>query len=109
MLIPGDVIVSNIPGAIATKRRPTVVVSTSVYQSNRPDVVVGVITTNISCANTPTDCVLQDWAAAGLVRPSAFRSYLVTMPQGAVRLIGKLSKPDWHRVQACLRVALAAT
>jgi mRNA-degrading endonuclease toxin of MazEF toxin-antitoxin module len=44
-LKPGDVIVGAFPGAQVTKSRPAVVLSTEDYHRNRPDVVVGLITT----------------------------------------------------------------
>lgn len=76
---PGDVLIVNFPGAVGTKARPAVVVSTSFYDSHRPDVIVGLLTTQVAKATAPTDYVLQDWAAAGLHRPTAFRSYLLKL------------------------------
>lgn len=56
---------------------------------------------------TPTDYVLQDWTAAGLRYPSAYRSYLLTLDDGSLPSIGRLSERDWQEVQARLRLALA--
>jgi mRNA interferase MazF len=77
----GDVVVADFPGVVATKRRPAVVLSTELYHNNRPDVLLGAITTNLAAAATPMDHTLVDWAIAGLHRPSAFRSFLVTLPK----------------------------
>jgi mRNA interferase MazF len=77
MLKPGDVVILNFPGAIGVKRRPAVVLSTDIYHTHRPDVIVGLLTTNIEAATAPTDYVLKDWEAAGLHFPSAFRSYIL--------------------------------
>jgi mRNA interferase MazF len=44
-LKPGDVVVGAFPGALATKTRPAVVLSTGDYHRQRPYVVVGLITT----------------------------------------------------------------
>ena len=109
MLKPGDVVVTSFPGAETTKRRPGIVVSTTLYHTHRPDVVVGVVTTNLAQATTPTDFFLKDWASAGLRQPSAFRAYLFTFEQTDVRLIGHLSDADWQGVQNCLTLALALT
>ena len=46
MFNPGDVVAIDFPGVSGVKRRPTVIVSSPVYQAARPDVVVGLITTN---------------------------------------------------------------
>ncbi len=91
------------------KRRPTVVVSTDLYQATRPDVVIGELTTRLARATAPTDYVLQDWAAAGLYQTSASRIYLNTVVSAGVLWIGHLSARDWQEVQARLRIALAVT
>jgi mRNA interferase MazF len=82
MLSSGDVVLVDFPTPRGVKRRPAVVVSTSLYHHHRPDVIVGLLTTQVSKATAPTDHILQDWAAAGLNQPSAFRSYLVTLDDG---------------------------
>jgi mRNA interferase MazF len=72
---PGDVVMVDFPGATGTKRRPAVVVSSNVYHSERPDLILGILTTNLASAPASPDYALRDWSAAGLHAPSAFRSY----------------------------------
>jgi mRNA interferase MazF len=94
-LRPGDVVLFNFPGAVQTKPRPVVIVSTDLYQTNRPDVILGLLTTQSAGALGPTDYVLQDWTAAGLHQVSVFRVYLATMPaNGMIRMIGHLTDRD---------------
>jgi mRNA interferase MazF len=107
MLNPGDIVVVDFPGATGIKTRPAVVLSTSLYHTHRPDVIIGLLTTNTAAATAPTDYVLQDWAAAGLHHPSAYRSYLVTLDDGSLSAIGHLSDRDWQEVQGRLKLALA--
>jgi|SRR5947209_10775007 len=108
MLKPGAVVTVDFPGVTGVKRRPAVVVSSATYHATRPDVILAVVTSQVTAANAPSDYVLQDWAAAGLRQPSAFRSFLVTLPAASViAVIGQLSDRDWQEVQARLRVALA--
>src|SRR5436190_707889 len=57
------------------KRRPAVVVSSPLYHQHRPDLISGVLTSQVSRATTPLDYVLADWASAGLRQPSTFRAY----------------------------------
>lgn len=97
------------PGATASKRRPGVAVSTTLYHTHHADVIIGVVTTQLSQATTPDDYELQDWSEAGLRRPSAFRTYLITFEQADVRLIGHLSDRDWEGVQGCLACAIASS
>ena len=107
MFKPGDVVVTNFPGAVAAKRRPGVVISTSLYHTHRPDVIVGVLTTNIAQATAPTNYALQDWSAAGLHRPSAFRAYLITFQVTDLQQIGTLTEADRQGVQNALSKAVA--
>ena len=104
---PGDVVAIDFPGVAGVKRRPTVVVSSATYHTSRPDVVVGLMTSQTASLG-PTDYVLQDWAQAGLRVPSVFRSFFATLPPSTHPVfVGHLSDRDWQGVCACVRVALA--
>ena len=108
MIVTGSVVLIDFPGAKEKKPRPAVVVSTDLYHQIRPDVVVGLLTSNIASATESTDHILHDWAAAGLHVPSAFRSFFATLPQSAILgEIGQLTDADWKEIQARLRIALA--
>ena len=54
MIKPGDVVMLEFVGARETKMRPAVVVSSALYHGCRPDVIVGVLTTQTAKANAPT-------------------------------------------------------
>jgi mRNA interferase MazF len=103
---PGDVVTVDFPGVTGTKRRPAVVLSSETYHQSRPDVVVGLITSQTKGLGI-TDYVLMDWQAAGLRVASVFRSFIVTLPPSAnlVR-VGRLSERDWQGVRTCIKVAL---
>ena len=104
----GDVVTVDFPGAQGVKRRPAVIISTAVYHAHRPDMIVGLLTTNTPAATAPTDYILQDWSASGLNLPSAFRAYLVTMDQQDIRSqVGHLTERDWEAIQECIAVAIA--
>jgi mRNA interferase MazF len=97
----GDVVTVDFPGATGRKRRPAVVVSSALYHAHRPDLILGLLTTNLAAAGTPLDHILRDWQVAGLQRPSAFRAYFATVEQGDVHVIGRLSDTDWNAVRGC--------
>ena len=107
MLTPGEIVIVDFPGAVAIKRRPSIVMSTTLYHTHRPDIIVGLLITHIAQATTPTDYVLRDWATAGLRHPSALGTYLLTLDAPSLPSIGHLSERDWHGVQACLARAIA--
>ena len=105
---PGDVVAVNFPGVTGIKRRPAVILSSVVYHSSRPDVIVGLITSQTAAAVGPTDYLLQDWAQAGLRVPSAFRSFFATLPPSTNPVpVGHLSARDWQGVRACVKATLA--
>jgi mRNA-degrading endonuclease toxin of MazEF toxin-antitoxin module len=104
---PGDIVIAAFPGARITKVRPAVVLSTELYQHNRPDVILGLITTRPADPLCRTDCDIRDWKSAGLHAPSCFRLYLVTVLQADVRVVGRLAEEDWREVQQRLRIGLA--
>lgn len=109
MIHPGDVVTADFPGATGIKRRPAVVLSTDLYHRTRPDVLLGLITSRTTGAVQPSDYLLRDWADAGLRRRSAFRAFLVTLPETAVIVIGHLSEQDWRGVRHSLQQALAVS
>src|SRR6266581_2599990 len=101
MIDPGSVVLVIFPGIHLTKPRPAVVISTPLHQTTHGDIVLGILTGNLSQATGPTDYILQDIAAAGLHRPSAFRVFLTTKPgSDVVRVLGKLSDRDWQEVKS---------
>ena len=107
-LEPGDVVLLDFPGARETKRRPAVILSSRVYHRVRPDVIFGLITTQLNSATSFTDYHLLDWFQTRLSRPSAFRSFVVTVPRSVVKIkIGELSSRDWAVVREKIRLALA--
>lgn len=103
----GDLVTVDFPGATGIKRRPAVILSSTTYHATRPDVIVGLITSQMKGLGA-TDYMLQDWAQSGLRVASAFRSFIVTLPASAsIVQIGQLSERDWQAVLACVKTALA--
>ncbi|MGA3019642.1 MAG: hypothetical protein ABSF62_21170 [Bryobacteraceae bacterium] len=54
-MTPGDVVVGVLAGALETKVRPAVVISSGAYLVERPDVLVGILTTKLPKTITSTD------------------------------------------------------
>lgn len=102
----GDVVTGVFSGAVESKARPTVVLSSAIYHANRLDILIGFLTTQVAGANAPTDYTLTARKAAGLTQPSAFRAFLATVRPAEVTKIGRLSDADWKQVQARMRLAV---
>jgi len=106
-LRPGDVVVGILVGAQETKVRPAVVIASPTYLAERPDAVVGILTTKLPRTPGATDYILEDWRSAGLRAESCFRAYVLTAHRSEFSVIGHLSARDWDAVRACVRAALA--
>lgn len=104
---PGDVVVGVLVGAHETKVRPAVVIASATYLAERPDAVVGILTTKLPTPPGTTDHVLADWRSAGLRAESCFRAYVLTAHRSELTVIGHLSVRDWDAVRACVRAAFA--
>lgn len=94
-------------GAQETKVRPAVVIASATYLAERPDVLVGILTTKLPKAPGSTDYVLVDWRSAGLRAESCFRAYVLTAHRSELTVIGHLSEHDWDSVKDRIRVAFA--
>jgi mRNA interferase MazF len=104
---PGDVVTYDFPAAGTVKARPAVVLSSNTYHAERPDLILGILTTNMAAARSSTDHVLLDWASVGLRAPSAFRVYFTMASPRLCRVIGHLSARDWQAIRDCVHRALA--
>ena len=106
---PGDVVVADFPGVQETKRRPALVVSSAAYHDARPDAILAVLTGQVNAATSATDYVLRDWRTAGLHLPTAYRTFLITLPrQDILAVIGHVSDQDWREIKARLALAMAS-
>jgi len=106
-LKPRDVVVGVLAGALETKVRPAVVISSATYLVERPDVLVGILTTKAPKTTASTDCVLMDWQLAGLRAESYFRAYVLTTHRSELTINRPSQRPDWTRVKSCVRAAFA--
>ena len=84
-------------GAVETKVRPAVIIASETYLAERPDVLVGILTTKPPRPLTASDCALTDWQAAGLRAGSYFRAYVLTLHRSELTVIGQLSEADWTK------------
>jgi len=106
----GDVILVPFPFSdlSTSKVRPAVVVSSALYHTNEPDLLLAAITSNVAAATGPLDYLLNNWRAAGLRYPSALKPVLFTLsPVRVIHRTGALTPADMAQVDQRLRLALA--
>ena len=76
-----------------SEKRPAVVVSSRAYNSNRRDLVVMAVSSQVRQPLAFGEALVSDWQAAGLIQMSVFKPVFTTIEQGLViRTLG--SPPD---------------
>jgi mRNA interferase MazF len=84
----------------ASKKRPAVVVSGSAYNQAKSDIVVMAITSQLRPVQALGEAWLNDWQAAGLLKPSVVKPVFATLEQRLVlRTLGSLSAVDMASVR----------
>jgi len=89
----GDIVLVPFPftSHTASKRRPAVVVSNSAYNNTRPDLVVMAVTSQLRPSPTLGEVQVDQWQAAGLLKPSVIKPVFATLERALViRQLGTL-------------------
>ncbi len=99
----GDVVLVPFPftDQSGTKKRPAVVVSSQGYNTNRRDIVIMAITSQVRTPLGFGEAMLGDWQGAGLIKESILKPVFTTIEQGlALRVMGRLSSADIQALRA---------
>lgn len=105
----GDVVLVPFPftDQTASKRRPSVVVSSDGYNQARPDVILMAITGQASGYSRIGEVVVGDWKAAGLLKASTIKPILTTIEKSLIiRTLGQLNKRDLTGLRDALKLIL---
>jgi len=101
----GDVILVPFPftDQSTTKQRPAVVISSSSYNSQRPDLILLAITSQVRATLSFGEALVADWQAAKLIKPSVFKPLITTIEQALViKRLGRLSTNDAASLRALI-------
>ncbi len=91
----------------ASKKRPAVVVSSTAYNSGKPDIVVMALTSQVRATAALGEVWLVNWKSAGLLKPSVVKPVFATIEQALViRSLGRLADPDRQSLKQAIRVIL---
>lgn len=105
----GDVVLVPFPftDQSGAKKRPAVVVSGDDYNARRRDLVIMAITGQVRTPLAFGEVFLDDWQAAGLIKPSILKPVFTTIEQGlVVRIMGKLSAADLRSAREAIAQAI---
>ena len=105
----GDIVLVPFPfsNQAATKKRPAVVISSSLYNEKTNDIVIIAVTSKVEKHAEVGECLVADWQSAGLLKPSAVKPAISTVEQVLVlKKLGSLSANDIQSVDLMLKTLL---
>jgi mRNA interferase MazF len=105
----GDVVLVPFPftDQSTTKKRPAVVISSQAYNTERPDLIIMAVTSQLKPTAILGEVIMQDWQAAGLLKPSAIKPVITTIEKALViRTMGQLKDNDRVALQESLKIIL---
>ena len=105
----GDIVLVPFPftDQATTKKRPAVVVSTTAYHEQRPDLIVMAVTSQMKPAQRLGEVPVREWAHAGLLKPSVIKPVLATIEASLViKSLGRLQDADRAALKQVLHLIL---
>ena len=105
----GDIVLVPFPftDQTTTKKRPAVVVSSSQYNSARPDIILMAITSHSSGYPRLGEVVVAGWLKAGLLKASTIKPIVTTIEKSLViRKLGRLEDQDTLTLKDALKSVL---
>lgn len=89
------------------KQRPAVVVSSAAYNQARPDIILMAVTSQLRASTGFGEAVIQDWQAAGLLKPSAIKPIVFTAEKTIIKKpLGQLSDKDQEGLRAVIETSI---
>lgn len=89
------------------KKRPAVIVSSNAYNANRRDLVIMAITSQVRTPPGFGEALVNDWLAAGLIKPSVLKPVFTTIEQTlVVRTMGTLSANDLRALREVVALVI---
>jgi mRNA interferase MazF len=102
----GDVVLVPFPftDQSSIKKRPAVIVSSTTYNRDRPDIIILAVTSQIAAPSQIGTFLVKDWKAAGLLKPSVVKPIITTLQKTLVKKkLGRLIGHDIERLQDALQ------
>jgi len=93
----GDIVLVTFPftDQVRSKKRPALVVSSDAYNQHRADVILMAVTSQVRRTPGFGDVVVQNWQAAGLLKPSAIKPVIFTAEKRIIlKRLGRLKAKD---------------
>ena len=105
----GDVLLVPFPFTDQTsvKKRPTVVISSNKYNSQKSDLIIMAITSQFDISVSFGEIIITDWKSAGLLKPSVIKPVITTIEKSLIiKKLGKLEKSDLNKLKGLIGLIL---
>ncbi len=102
----GDIVLVPFPftDQSRSQKRPAVVISSSAYNLERPDLIIMAVTSQIRPPTAIGELVIQSWQETGLLKPSAIKPVITTIErQLVIKKLGQLNNNDKHALITLLQ------
>src|ERR1700676_384510 len=102
----GDIILVPFPftDQSEAKQRPAVIVSSARYNTERPDLILMAITSQVRTPATFGEVIVQHWQAAKIIELSAIKPVFTTIDKRLVRKsLGRLHETDRASLKAAVQ------
>lgn len=91
----------------AIKKRPAVIVSSNDYNTNRPDIIIMAVTSQMRSSEYFGDIIIHQWKEAGLLKPSVIKPIFTTIEKKLVLTnLGRITNADRLALQEALKKIL---
>lgn len=91
-----------------TKKRPTIVISSEIYNQSKPDILLIAVTSQVRTPLQFGETLIAKWSNAGLLKPSVIKPIITTIEkQLVIKKLGKLDPPDIQALQGLLGQIIA--
>ncbi|MCO6412629.1 MAG: type II toxin-antitoxin system PemK/MazF family toxin [Thiogranum sp.] len=105
----GDIILVPFPftDQSRSKKRPAVIISSTNYNSERPDLIIMAVTSQLKQSHTFGEVIVENWQSAGLLKPSAIKPVITTIEKRLViKAMGRLNADDCAALKESLQAIL---
>ena len=105
----GDIVLVPFPfsNQTTTKKRPAVVISSSLYNEISQDIIIMAVTSQIEKTGEIGEYLIRNWKEAGLLKPSALKPAISSIEQKLVlKKLGDLSADDIVDLNVTLKTLL---
>jgi mRNA interferase MazF len=102
----GDVLLVPFPftDQTTTKKRPTIVISSNIYNQEKPDIILIAVTSQVGSQLQLGEMFISEWAKAGLIKPSVIKPIITTLEKPLVlKKLGKLETLDIQTLENSLQ------